>query len=405
MIPGAIGLLCRGVTAQGLDVAVVHHLPEAGGAPRVLAEYLRRRRGHRFTVYTRMPEAPPGQRLVALPEGVPVHRLPLPEPASPVGRLVALARLPRAGRELARLIDAAGHDVVFAHASLLVQSHEVLPYLRTPTLAYAPEPLRALHEEMPAFGRDDGLRARLVRRGLDPYEALRKRLDLRHLPAADQVVTHSQFTAAALRRIYGVEAEVVPLGVDAAAFAPPPSDPPARERFVLSVGALHPLKGHQDVIEAVGTLAAERRPRVVVVGDRGGLGIALRDLAVRRGVELELLQALPFAELVARYHRAGVVACAMHREPFGLTPLEAMAAGAPVVAVDEGGLRETVRDGETGLLAARHPHDLGATLARVLDDPALARRLSDAGLEDVRRRWSWEETAQGFDRLLRGLLV
>lgn len=381
-----------------MDVAIVHHLLPAGGAARVIAEYVGARPRHRFTVYTRIPDPPPEQRLVELPHGVAIRRAPLPEPSSRLGRLRQLRRLPAYGRSLGATIDAAGHDVVFVHASMLVQAHEVLPYLRTPSLYYAPEALRVRYERPPAFGPAPGLRERVVRAGLDPYERMRARLDRVHLRAADRVVTHSRFTATELMRIYGVHAEVVPLGVDSKAFHPRPGL--ARERSVLSVGALHPLKGHQFVIEAVATLPAGKRPRVVVVGDRGELASALREHAAALGVELDLRQALPFAELLSCYQRAGVVAAAMVREPFGLTPLEAMACGAPVVAVDEGGLRETVRAGETGLLVTRNPVAFGEGLARVLGDPELAERLSAAGRAEVERAWTWERTASGFDRLL-----
>lgn len=386
--------------ADALDVAIVHHLPSAGGAPRVIAEYVARRPGHRFTVYTRMAAPTPGEALVTLPEGVPVRRFPLAAPGGPLGRYLALTELSARGRELAEVVDAGAHDVVFVHPSLLVQNHEVLPHLKTPALCYAPEPLRALHEQEPAFGRPPGLRSRLVRMGLDPYERLRGRLDREHLRAAQRVVTHSRFAAAALERVYGVRPAVVELGVDAAVFTIP--DPaPERERRVLSVGALHPLKGHQFVIEALATVAPSRRPELTVVGDRGSLGGQLRRLAARLGVKLRLDQALPFPELVRVYHRAGVLACGQIREPFGLIALEAMAAGAPVVAVDEGGFPETVDGGRTGLLVARDPHAFGAALMDVLDGPELARRLREAALCEVRRRWTWERTAAGYDALLR----
>ncbi len=385
---------------EDLDVALVHHLPAAGGAPRVIAEYVARRPGFRSTVYTRMPEPEPGEALVALPDRVPVHRFTLPAPATALGRYRALRALPERGRELAEIIDAGGHAAAFVHASLLVQNHEVLPYLRTPALCYAPEPLRALHEQAPAFGRAEGPRARLVRAGLDPYERLRDRLGREHLQAARRVVTHSRFTAAALERVYGVRADVVALGVDSASFAEP-SPAPERERSVLSVGALHPLKGHQFVIEALATVDPAQRPELTVVGERGTLADPLRELAARRGVTLRLEQALPHAELVQAYHRSGVLACGQVREPFGLIALEGMAASTPVVAVDEGGFRETVDPGRTGLLVARDAHAFGAALVGVLDDPVLAGRLRAEALRDVRERWTWERTVAGYDALLR----
>jgi glycosyltransferase involved in cell wall biosynthesis len=375
-----------------MDIAVVHHLPPSGGAWRVLAEYVARRPQHRFTVYTRMPE--PQQVLTPLAAHAEVRRFPLPEPASRLGRLRALRELPERGRELAATIDAGGHDVAFVHASSIVQAHEVLPHLRTPALAYAPEPLRAIYERPPATT----LRDRLVHAGLDPYERLRKRIDRDDLRAARHVVTHSQFTAGELARIYGVRAEVVPLGVDAEALAPPAGAD--RTRSVLSVGALHRLKGHDFVIEALAKIPAPQRPPLTVVGDRGEQAGTLRELAARHGVELELLQAIPFSELKARYHAAGVMACGQRREPFGLITLEAMAAGVPVVAVAEGGFLETVRDGETGVLVPRDAAAFGAAIAGVIDDPGAAAAMARRGREDVTTNWTWERTARGYDALL-----
>lgn len=375
-----------------MDVALFHHFPMIGGAPRVLAEYVAHAPQHAFTLYTRQP-AQPG--LVALDPRVAIRRFRPFDEATVAQRARLLWELPRLGRELAGAIDAGGHDVVFCHPSFLVQAPEILPHLRTPALYYAPEPLRALHEPAPDFDRDDSLRSRLVRAGADPYEARRKALDARHIRAARHVVTHSRFTAAALRDAYGVHAAVVPLGVDATTFTP--GDAP-REGFVLSVGALHPLKGHQFVIEALATLPAPRPP-LTIVGDRGAAGPALEALARERGVTLEIRRGVPLAEVAALYRSAGVVACGQIREPFGLITLEAMAAGAPVVAVREGGLQETVEHDRTGLLVGRDPRAFGAALASVLIDPALAGRLAAAGRAEA-ERWTWERTAAGFDALL-----
>jgi glycosyltransferase involved in cell wall biosynthesis len=371
-----------------MDIALFHHFPMAGGAPRVLAEYVAHSPEHDFTLYTRQPERP---GLIPLEKRVRVRRFPPLEAPTALGRLRVIWRLPRYGRELAAAIDAGGHDVVFCHPSFLVQAPEILPFLGTPSVYYAPEPLRLLNEPMPAFARDDSLRARLVRSGLDPYEARRKALDARHIRAAPHVVTHSRFTASGLRAVYGIESEVVPLGVDAATYTPGDGE---REGFVLSVGALHPVKGHQFVIEALATLPAPR-PRLVIVADRGELGPRLKTLARDRGIELELHKGIPLAELVALYRRAGVMACAQIREPFGLITLEAMASGTPVVAVREGGLQETVVDGCSGLLVERRPDAFGAALARVLGDRVLAQRLSADGRAEA-EQWTWDRTAAGF---------
>jgi glycosyltransferase involved in cell wall biosynthesis len=241
---------------------------------------------------------------------------------------------------------------------------------------------------------------RLTRAGLNPIEILRKRLDRRAARAAPYVITHSHFTRDDLRRNYGIDAEVVRLGVDVDAFTPTaerPDTPP----YLLSIGALHPLKGHRFVIEAVGRIAAHQRPRLVLIGDRGHEGPTLERRARELGVDLDLRSNVPFTELVATLQGATVVVCAQIHEPFGLVPLEAMASGRPVVAVADGGLRESVRDGETGLLVARDPDAIAAAIARLLHDPALRARFGAAGRADVEANWRWERYAAEVDRVLR----
>jgi glycosyltransferase involved in cell wall biosynthesis len=375
-----------------VKVAVVHHLP-TGGAVRVMAEWLARTKAEQLTLYTRDPGV---HDFAGLPERVKVVQRPLRQGVGLIDELVRLARSPRDGARLAAEIDTENYDAVFCFASVLTQAIDVLPFLRTPSLFYAPEPLRSAYEPPELVQLVPGWRGAITRRGLNPIEIRRRALDRRYLRAAPHVVTHSEFTRQTLRDIYGVEAEVVLLGVDATAFTPSEEQ---REGYVLSVGALHPLKGHDQVIEALATLPAPR-PRLVVVGDRGESAAALRALASASGVELELRSRLTLPEVVTAYRRAGVVACAQIREPFGLVPLEAMACATPVVAVAEGGFCETVRDGETGLLCERDPHALGAAVARVLGDDALARRLGTNGRETVVRAWTWERTTVAFDRIL-----
>jgi glycosyltransferase involved in cell wall biosynthesis len=85
-------------------------------------------------------------------------------------------------------------------------------------------------------------------------------------------------------------------------------------------------------------------------------------------------------------------------EAFGLTALEAMACGAPVVASTRGALPEVVNG--AGLLCEPAPHEIEAALRRVLSDAALARRLGEAGRERA-ERFTWERTAEGWLAALR----
>lgn len=379
-----------------MDVGVVHDLP-TGGALRVLTEWCAHTSADRVTVYARDASV---HAFAPLPVGVDVVDVPTGGGDGILGEARRLATSPRDGARLAARVDAAGHDVVLCFASRLTQAPDVLGLLRTPSVFYAPEPLRVVHETKPLMYAEPGWRVAVGRAGLNPLEWRRRQLDRRAMRRAPRVVTHSAFTQATLRAAYGVGSVVVPLGVDTAAFTPGEG---ARDGSVLAVGALHPLKGHELVVDAVGRIDPARRPPLVIIGDRGWAEAALRERAASAGVALELLQAIPFAEVVARYQRAGVVACGQIREPFGLVPLEAMACRAPVVAVDDGGFRETIRDQQTGLLVPgpRDPMTFAATLERVLTDPDLAGRLGRAGRDAVLSDWTWERSAAAFDAELR----
>ncbi|HEY6760993.1 MAG TPA: glycosyltransferase family 4 protein [Baekduia sp.] len=380
---------------SGLDVAAYHHLP-TGGALRVLAEWARYTGAARVTVYTPDPDV---HAFAGVPDRVRVERADVPGPFEGLPAALGLLRSGPAGRRVAATIDGAGHDVVLVLPSRLTQSPAVLHHLRTPAVYYAPEAMRSAYEDPRLIFPGDDWKVRVTRAGLNPIERARRILDRRAARAAPYVMTHSEFTRADLRRNYGVDSEVLRLGVDADAVRPSP--PPAgAPPYVLSVGALHPLKGHDLVVESVARVAADVRPRLVIVGDRGAEGPALREQAARRGVDLDLRESIPFAEVVALMQGATIVACAQIREPFGLVPLEAMACARPVVAVDDGGLRESVRDEETGLLVARDPDAMAAAFTRLLADPALRDRFGAAGRADVEANWRWDRFAADLDAVL-----
>jgi glycosyltransferase involved in cell wall biosynthesis len=170
--------------------------------------------------------------------------------------------------------------------------------------------------------------------------------------------------------------------------------PPARRSGVLSVGELRPNKGFDFLIESLALIESAQRPALRLVGNAAVPMEReyLVNLAGRLQVALEIETSLTQAELAQRYHEAELVVYAPIDEPLGFVPLEAMACGTPVVAVAEGGIRETVRHDTTGWLTRRDPAEFAAAIVTLLDDPARAARLAQHGRAVVAAEWTWDRT-------------
>jgi glycosyltransferase involved in cell wall biosynthesis len=111
-------------------------------------------------------------------------------------------------------------------------------------------------------------------------------------------------------------------------------------------------------------------------------------------------KALDDDALLGLYNRAKLVVYAPYLEPFGLVPLEAMACGTPVVGVREGGVRESIVDGVTGLLTDRDEREFAVAVHRLLASPETAAEMGQNGVRHVAGSWTLEHAAA---RLLRHL--
>jgi glycosyltransferase involved in cell wall biosynthesis len=122
----------------------------------------------------------------------------------------------------------------------------------------------------------------------------------------------------------------------------------------------------------------------------------LRHLAASCQVadRVQLAGAVPAQQMPAWYRSADIVAATPWYEPFGLTVLEAMACGVPVVASAVGGLADTVVDGVTGdLVAPRDPGRLALTLRRLLGDRFRRISYAVAAVDRAVHSYAWPQIA------------
>ncbi|TDL84259.1 glycosyltransferase [Palleronia sediminis] len=232
----------------------------------------------------------------------------------------------------------------------------------------------------------------------------------------DGVVATSDKSAAYLAR----PATVIRHGIDCDAFHPEPGArdvvrarlgiPPEGE-LVGCFGRLRASKGTDIFVDAM-IAVARARPGVtaLVMGRAVGRDEAFRDDLVARVAQAGLEGRVVFLPEVEthqtpRYYAALDLYVAPQRwEGFGLTPLEAMAAGLPVVATRTGAFDEIVEDGRTGRLVPPGDADaLAAAILAVLDAPDRA-DMGAAGLARARAVFSLEAEAEALDRVYRDLL-
>jgi glycosyltransferase involved in cell wall biosynthesis len=240
-----------------------------------------------------------------------------------------------------RRLDLTGYDLIVS------SSHAVAKSVRVPPgalhVCYCFTPMRYvwdLYDDY--FGSGAG---RMTRTLMPVMAAALRRWDRRTAAGVRHFIAISRFIADRIRRAYGREADVICPPVDVARFRLEE----AQGEFYLVVSALTPYKRVDLAVEAANRL----RRRLLVVGS-GPEERRLRSLA---GPTVELLGWRDDTEVAELYARCRALIFPTV-EDFGITPLEAMAAGRPVIALGRGGALETVvppggAEPPTGLLFDR----------------------------------------------------
>ena len=314
---------------RGVVVGLVHdYLTQFGGAEQVLA-----------VLQSLFPDAP---TLTALfdrdaelpgvePDRVIESKLGL-APGLRSRHRLAMPLFPIAMWELSRHLR--GVDVVVADTS--AWGHQVSVTDRQALVVYCHSPARFLYGDrhyLRATG-VSGIKERALNLALDPY----RRWDRRAYRRADVVLANSGVVARRLRRQVGVESRVVYPPVEVSSFTPAIWSEP--EEWYLLVSRLVPHKRIDLVVET----ATSHGHRVKIIG-AGRDEARLRRLA---GPAVEFLGFQPTDVVINHLQRCRAFILPGF-EDFGITAVEAQAAGRPVIAYDAGGARESVQDGGTGV--------------------------------------------------------
>lgn len=271
-------------------------------------------------------------------------------------------------------------------------------------------------------------RVRRLHQGVaDGFPEARFEIEERVIDGANRVIAECPQDEQDLLTLYEADPRrisMIPCGVDTTRFRPVPrrrarsivglkSD----EHVVLQLGRLVPRKGIDNAIRGIARLRdlhGVSATLIVVGGDSDAPDPARTPEIARLMSVAESERVSSQVRFVGRrgrdalryyYSAADVFVTTPWYEPFGLTPLESMACGTPVVGANVGGIRYTVRDGETGyLVPPNDPEALADRLARVLEEPGHRHALGQEGLRRVRERFCWPNVTCAIENLYREVL-
>ncbi len=294
-------------------------------------------------------------------------------------------------------INSAKFDLLYVNTSMFVAASPLGRYVKIPKMLYLHEPSRQLYEASPrwpwirSFDRHPwwqpkNIIASLEERAKLKYFKILAEEESRNIQAYDIVLANSFFSRESILRAYGVNARVCYLGVDPFLFT---DHHEQRENFVVGIGSFNPSKNIEFVIGAL-SLVKVNRPRLLWIGNYSVPDYIqkLKQSARSLNVDFVMKELVSDSELVDILNRSTAMVYAPRLEPFGFAPLEANACGTPVVAVAEGGVRETVIDGVNGLLVEPDEKAMAAAIERLIADREFAQRLGRNGRKLVEEKWS-----------------
>jgi glycosyltransferase involved in cell wall biosynthesis len=402
-----------------MKIAIWHNL-NSGGGKRALYYHVKGLvdRGHEVVSYC--PDTV-DQQFLPLSEIVEEKIIPLKTHASGKGRFHLKTDIGDNTKALlqhckacADDINANNFDVLFANSSSLFYISHIARFVKIPKLIYLGEPYRKAYEAMPEFlwkaPSIEGSKLKYIyKRFMHLYNmywySYLCREEFISASSYDLILVNSIYSRETVKRSYGLESKVCYLGIDTDHFTPVNE---AKENFVLGLGLVHVSKGIERAIDTLSLINENVRPAMIWVGNNKSNGTYInhiKDHAEKKGVRLTIKTYITDNELIGLLRKASTLLYLPNLEPFGLAPLEANACGTAVVALQEGGLKETIKNGVNGYTTINYdPNELAGFIEK-FSDLGFAKRMGNAAREYVAENWSYTKGIDNIENYLSTILI
>lgn len=287
----------------------------------------------------------------------------------PLKELSYVNRVMRAYQKMARLVDGLHPNVVLIHPSMISQAPLIIRMINRPVVYFAHEWPRVVYE--PKFHKlPPGFHGE--------YERIRrwfiKQIDLMSVRSADKVVTTSSYMKQVLSELYDRQFELLPPGVDLSTFCRPSRS--KKQDYFLFLGEKEKINGYHLLSDAI------------------KVGMKIKFVTFKKtGFRYS------DAELASLYGQALATLCLAEDEPFGLSAIESMACGTPVIAVDSGGYRDTVKNEFVGLLVEPNSESILSAMRRIEADEKWRKKMADNTVEYI-QKYDWKHHVDGLLKIL-----
>ena len=389
-----------------MKIAVFHNLP-SGGAKRALYGFVKylTKSGHFVDVFipsTANENFLPLKKIVNKVNVFPMKKIfggliySTFRYIPPIRMSICLRDLEETEKIIADIINNMDYNIVFSEQDQYTMSPFFLKYIKKPTVYYCQQPSRFNEAILQNISQKRKYRnyLRLVRRIWHKYLASRLlQIDKENALFSKYILTNSYFSRESILKSYGLNSFVSYLGIDTKIFKH--LNVP-KENFVLSIGSCRPAKGFDFIINSLGHVNSKKRPKFIIVSNSVDIRWKdyLKQLAIKVGVNLEVRNLIQDNELVLLYNKAKLVLYAPYLEPFGLVTLEAMACGTPVIAVKEGGVRESIVHNETGILTERDESIFAEAVIKLFLDKRKRQNMARRSIEIIHKYWTIDKAGE-----------
>jgi len=279
-------------------------------------------------------------------------------------------------QKISNIINNNSYDVVIVHSSLFINAPFILRFIKTKKIYYSHGVMPIMHEPVFPIRKSQNLVKYIT-------ESLTKLLLVSifksNISFADKIVVNSKFTTKLLYKFFHINGIVCYPGVDTQVFT---SGKVKKEIDVLYIGSFNYQSGEYSLFQS-----------------------SLRFLKSNIRIKIINRDTNYISDKVLRnyYSKSKITVCTGNKESFGLIPLESASCGAVVLAVNEGGYKETIIQNKTGYLVEKNPIKIALEIERILGDEKQLQIVAKTARENVINNWSWNRSTNVLKLILQSL--